>query len=110
MTAPGYKLDPEALEKAIRELQDVQDSVYELREKTANLSPGELRAGDANTQSAYKTFRDLAVNKQNSLRAELDNIREILEERIKSYEDALEEYKKAEDNASIDAGKIQREA
>ena len=35
MTAPGYKLDPEALEKAIRELQDVQDSVYELREKTA---------------------------------------------------------------------------
>ena len=110
MTAPGYKLDPEALKSAIGDLIDIRSSVYALLRDSVRLSPGELRAGDIYTQNAHKAFKELALNNKNSLWAELNKIRELLEERIKDYQESLEEYLKAEENASIDAGKIQRES
>lgn len=106
----GYKLDPDELESAIKELQDLLFSVNDLRGKSAFMVPGELRAGDRNTRNAYEAFKDLAISDQNSFRSEMDKIRQLLEQRIDSYKSALAEYKKAEDNASIDTSKIQREA
>ena len=107
---PGYKLDPEGLKSAIHELIDIRNSVYQLSQKSNRLSPGELTAGDLYTKNAHKAFKELALNERNSLRSELDNIRKFLEEKINAYQSTLEEYLKAEDNASVDTGKIQREA
>ena len=48
----GYKLDPDELESAIKELQDLLFSVNDLQGKSAFMVPGELRAGDRNTRNA----------------------------------------------------------
>jgi len=42
--------------------------------------------------------------------AELDVIRNLLEEKIKAYKESLREYQQAEADASINTGKIQKEA
>ena len=106
----GYKLDPDELESAIKELQDLLFSVNDLRGKSAFMVPGELRAGDRNTRNAYEAFKDIALNEKNSFLAETDEILKTLEEKIEYYKSALAEYKKAEDAASIDTSKIQQEA
>lgn len=103
---PGYQLDPDALEKAIKDLRDLLFSINDLRQKTANLVPGELSAGDKHTRGAHQAFKDIALNEKNSFLAETNEILKIVEEKVESYRAVLEEYKRAEDNASIDSGKI----
>ena len=106
----GFKLDPDALEKAIRDLEDIFFSVQKLRDRSSNLKPGELTAKDRNTRTAYTAFEQLANKDRNSFQGETDEILKTLEKKIESYKTALEEYKKTEDNASVDTGKIQQEA
>ena len=62
MTAPGYKLDPDALEKAIKDLEGTHESLLDLRDRATRLTPGELTAGDMYTQRAHQVFEKLAVD------------------------------------------------
>ena len=107
---PGYKLDPEALEKAIRELEEIFLSLQGLRVRSNKLSPGELTAGDLTTQSAHKAFEEKATKGRDSFQIETNEIAKILQKKISSYKEVLKEYKEAEENASVDTGKIHREA
>ena len=106
----GFKLDPEELKKAINELLDIRDNLYELREKSIRLDPGELTAKDRSTQNARQAFKDLATKERDSFQGETREILKTLEKKIESYKSALAEYKKTEDAASIDTSKIQQEA
>lgn len=108
---PGYKLDPDALEKAIKDLEDIRRRILDIATRSAHaLIPGELTAGDPHTGKAIKAFRQRALGGQDSLRFELNEIAKYLSNKIEDYKQSLEEYRRSEDAATIDASRIQREA
>jgi hypothetical protein len=102
---PGYKLDPEALEKAIKDLEDIYFRVQNLTRKAA-AQPGELTAQDPHTRKAYDEFKKKSADDQESLFATCEDISKKLRDKITTYKEALKEYKASEEAATIDTNKI----
>ena len=106
----GFRIDPEALEGAIKELEDARDRAAEAVRKAEGVKPGELTAKDSTTQQARQLFVDRANGNSASLRASADAVRNTLTEKINAYRASLEEYRRAEGNATVDASRINRQA
>ncbi|QGK68238.1 hypothetical protein GIY23_00385 [Allosaccharopolyspora coralli] len=107
----GFGLDPDALEAAIKRLEDARSELQSLVRQATLVEPHELVAQDETTKRAYKAFVDQASGDQpGSLRSNAFAIRDELDAKIKQYQASLEEYRRAEDSATIDAGRVNREA
>ncbi|MCX2733294.1 hypothetical protein OOZ19_23880 [Saccharopolyspora sp. NFXS83] len=106
----GFRIDPEALEGAIRQLEDARDIAEQTSFDAAGVKPGELTAKDSVTSEARQKFADMANGNADSLRGAALAVRDKLNEKIQSYRDTLDEYRRAEDNATVDADRINRRA
>lgn len=106
----GFRIDPEALEGAIRELEAARDRAAEAADKAVSVKPGELTAKDSTTQMARQQFTERANGDSASLRAAARATSDKINEKIEAYRATLEEYRRAEDNATVDAGQINRQA
>ena len=78
--------------------------------KSGGVEPGELTAKDSITGQARQKFIDRANGGSESLRVSAAAIRDKLTGKIDSYRATLEEYRQADDNASVDAGRVDRRA
>lgn len=106
----GFNIDPDALEKAIKKLETPRDTAKSIADSALNLQPGELNAGDKITQSAQKKFVELANNKDaGSLHSSASEIHKKLDEKIEAYQATLEEYRRSEDAATVDASRINQQ-
>ncbi len=107
----GFVVDPDALAGAIKRLEDARDRVSDLMDQAETVQPHELTAQDKTTQRAYEAFSQQATGDQpGSLRSNASAIRDELNAKIEQYRASLEEYRRAEDSATIDAGRVNREA
>lgn len=107
----GFGLDPEALESAIKRLEDARDRVRGLSANARTVEPHELVAQDSTTRRAFDAFVQQASGDQpGSLRNNAEAIVTELDAKIADYKASLEEYRRAEDSATIDAGRVNREA
>lgn len=107
----GFGLDPDALEGAITRLEDARDRMEKMTRDATKVEPHELVAHDSTTQRAIDAFvRQASGDQPGSLRNNADAIREELNAKIEEYKASLEEYRRAEDSATIDAGRVNREA
>lgn len=106
----GFRIDPEALEGAIKELEDARDRAEKAAKKAGSVMPGELTAKDSTTQQARQQFIERANGESASLRASAAAVRDSLNAKIEAYRNTLEEYGRAEDNATVDADRINRQA
>ncbi|MEU6131637.1 hypothetical protein ABZ805_20890 [Saccharopolyspora sp. NPDC047091] len=104
----GFRIDPEALEAAIRELEDARERAAGLVNAAHSATPGELTAKDSVTAEARELFRDRAGGAEFSLQAAAEEVTQKLTAKIESYRATLDEYRLADDNASVDADKIDR--
>ncbi|MBQ6640397.1 MAG: hypothetical protein IJH84_05085 [Saccharopolyspora sp.] len=106
----GFRIDPEALEGAIKELEDARDRARAAAHKAMSVKPGELTAKDSTTETARQKFIERASGDSASLRASADAVKDRLTEKIEAYRATLEEYRRAEDNATVDSDRINRQA
>ncbi|WP_258343135.1 hypothetical protein [Saccharopolyspora gregorii] len=104
----GFRIDPEALEAAIRELEDARENAEALAQNSRTAMPGELTAKDATTATARDLFRERAGGADSSLQGAAAEIVKKLNEKIDSYRSTLEEYRIADDNATVDADRVGR--
>ncbi|MCA1189411.1 MULTISPECIES: hypothetical protein [unclassified Saccharopolyspora] len=102
----GFRIDPEALEAAIRELEDARDQAFKMTRSVQSAMPGELTAKDSITSGARELFRDRANGADASLQMAAGSIVDKLNAKIEAYRDTLDEYRLAEDNASVDASRV----
>ncbi|MBK0870872.1 hypothetical protein INP57_29120 [Saccharopolyspora sp. HNM0986] len=105
----GFRIDPEALEGAIKELEAARDSASQLMDEAKYLQPGELTAKDSVTASARDAFANRAHGDAASMRSSAQAIRDKVNEKIEAYRQSLDEYRRAEDNATVDASRIDRQ-
>ncbi|RCW44672.1 hypothetical protein DFQ14_104262 [Halopolyspora algeriensis] len=103
-----FGVDTDALRKAIKELEKARDQATKLEQDAGGISPGELTAQDAHTQKARQMFQDRMTGGEGSLRSSASHIARKLQEKIDAYNATLEEYGRAEDNATADAQHIER--
>ncbi|MBE9376515.1 hypothetical protein IQ251_18855 [Saccharopolyspora sp. HNM0983] len=102
----GYNVDPEALEGAIKELEDIQDDLVSLLRQVDDVKPGELTANDDVTNKARQIIQDRATGEQGSLRTSTNELIEKLRDKIASYKETLAEYKRADDAAAADVDRL----
>ncbi|QRK91068.1 hypothetical protein [Saccharopolyspora erythraea] len=106
----GFGLDPDALRGAIAKLKDIHEKADKLGREAMQLKPGELTAGDKVTNDARLAIQERAMADSGSARAVARELTEKLKEKIEAYEATLREYEAAEHNATIDAGRVDRQA
>ncbi|GAB2659874.1 hypothetical protein GCM10027271_18230 [Saccharopolyspora gloriosae] len=104
----GFRIDPEALEGAIRKLEDARDEARRLTQSSQMAMPGELTAKDATTATARELFEARASGVDASLQGTAGEIVKKLTAKIESYRQTLEEYRQADDNATVDANQVGR--
>lgn len=106
----GYSVDPEALESAIKELRDVHDDIRSVLQQADSVSPGELTAQDPYTKRARQIIQDRATGSQGSLRMAAEELQENLENKITAYQETLDEYRRNEEQAEADVGRLDERA
>lgn len=105
----GFDIDPVALENAIKKLEGPRDKADQIARSAQDLESGELSAKDPVTKEARKKFNDLASGSGGSLRSSAQAVRDKLTEKIDAYRATLEEYRRAEDAATVDADRVGRQ-
>lgn len=106
----GFRIDPEALESAIRKLEDAREKADAAVYSATSVTPGELTAKDSVTMNARQKFTDRATGESSSLRTSATALRDKLTQKIDAYRATLEEYRRSEDNATVDADRVGRQA
>ncbi|MDP9643265.1 hypothetical protein J2S53_003210 [Actinopolyspora lacussalsi] len=101
MAGDGFVVDEDGLRKAVDKLEKIRDKARQLADEAGDMEPGELVAGDQNTEEARELFRKRLTGSDSSLRSAANDIFIKLQERIDVYRAALGEYGRAEDNASV---------
>ncbi|QUH00391.1 hypothetical protein HUO13_05780 [Saccharopolyspora erythraea] len=106
----GFRLDEAALEGAIARLKELQERTLGLFQNATELKPGELTAGDATTNTARQKIQERATGNEGSLRMVANQLHDKLKEKVAAYETTLREYRAAEENATVDAGRVEWQA
>ncbi|WP_243789908.1 hypothetical protein [Saccharopolyspora gloriosae] len=104
----GFRIDPEALEGAIRKLEEARDEAQELAQSSRGAMPKELTAKDSITGEARALFTDRVNGADASLQGSANAMIDKLTAKIEAYRATLDEYRSADENASVDAGQIER--
>ncbi|MFR9729945.1 hypothetical protein ACL03H_12005 [Saccharopolyspora sp. MS10] len=104
----GFRIDPEALEAAIRKLEDAKSEAEALARSSRSAMPNELTAKDSITGEARALFTERVNGADVSLQGAANAIMAKLDGKIESYRATLDEYRLADENSSVDAGKIER--
>ena len=102
----GYSVDPEALEGAIKDLEDIQQDLVSLFRQVDDVKPGELTANDDVTNKARQIIQDRATGEHGSLRKSANELIENLDSKIVAYRETLAEYKRADDAAAADVNRL----
>ncbi|GAA0505762.1 hypothetical protein GCM10011581_32130 [Saccharopolyspora subtropica] len=106
----GYGIDPDALESAIKKLEEIRDNVDALMEQAVTVTPGELTANDAYTNKARKAIKDRATGDHGSLRIATRELSAKLTEKINAYKATLDEYRRNDDAAGASVSRVRHEA
>lgn len=105
-----FGVDPDALRKAVKKLEDARDKADQLARQSNQITPGELTAKDRYTEQARKLFTDRVSGPDGSLRSAANDMVKKLQEKIDAYNQTLAEYGRAEDNATADAQQVERQS
>ncbi|GAA0519843.1 hypothetical protein [Saccharopolyspora thermophila] len=106
----GYGVDPDALESAIKKLEDIRGNVRALLEQAGEVTPGELTANDAYTRMARQAIQDRATGEHGSLRMVATELAAKLTEKIDAYRATLDEYRRNDDAAAGNVSRLRDEA
>ncbi|MGI8307613.1 hypothetical protein [Saccharopolyspora hattusasensis] len=106
----GYGVDPNALESAIKKLEDIRDQAQALLISAETVTPGELTANDGYTNKARQAIQERATGDQGSLRMASSELYDKLGEKIEAYKATLEEYRRNDVASAADVSRVQREA
>ncbi|GGI74924.1 hypothetical protein GCM10011581_09900 [Saccharopolyspora subtropica] len=106
----GYGVDPDALESAIKKLEEIRKNIEALMKQAGEVTPGELTANDAYTNKARKAIQDRATGEHGSLRVATRELSAKLTEKIDAYKATLEEYRRNDDAAAAGVSRLRDEA
>ena len=102
----GYRVDPGALESAIKKLEHIRDSANSLVAQASRVNPGELTANDDYTNQARQAIQDRATGDHGSLRMVSQELMKKLDEKIDAYRETLREYRELDEASAVDVNRI----
>lgn len=102
-------VDRDRLENAVKKLEAIRDDAFGLARGADAVTPGELTAQDVTTHFARQWFQKRINGDEDSMQAYAMKIRDGLQQRIDAYRATLDEYARAEDNATADNTRLQGE-
>ncbi|GAA4619191.1 hypothetical protein [Saccharopolyspora hordei] len=106
----GYRVDPGALESAIKKLEELRNRAERLVRQAAQVKPGELTANDNYTNQARMAIQERATGEHGSLRVVSQELMKKLEEKINAYNETLREYRDLDEASAVAVNRINAQA